>query len=108
MTRRNSKSLSAVGTTFFTAVVLMCCGAAPASAVEPAPPLPAAPAVQTIKGDILNIEGEHVVVKDMSGHEVRMHVSKDTHMDRVKVGDKVNATVRADGHAESLQVQLPQ
>jgi hypothetical protein len=73
----------------------------------PAPPLPAPPATQIITGDILNIEGEHVVVKDTSGHEVLLRVSKDTRMDRLKVGDKVNATVTADGHAESVEVQMP-
>jgi hypothetical protein len=74
----------------------------------PPPPLPAPPAQQTIKGDILNIEGEHLVIKDMSGHEIRLRVDKDTKMERVKVGDKIIAMVAADGHAESIQVQLPQ
>jgi hypothetical protein len=88
---------------------LTCIGSQTMAVAEqaPAPPLPAAPASQTIKGDILNIEGEHVVVKDISGHEIELRVSKDTRMDRLKVGDKVNATVAADGHAESVEIQTP-
>jgi hypothetical protein len=78
------------------------------SVPTPAPPLPAPPAQQTIKGDILNIEGEHLVLKDLSGHEVRLRVDKDTKMERLKVGDKVVAMVSPDGHAETIQIQLTQ
>jgi hypothetical protein len=74
----------------------------------PPPPLPAPPAIQTIKGDVLNIEGEFVVIKDLSGHEVRLHVDKETRMDHLKVGDKVAAVVTPNGHAESVTVELPQ
>jgi hypothetical protein len=82
----------------------------PAAQPVPAPPLPAPPAQQTIKGDVLNIEGEYLVVKDMSGHEIRLHVNKDTRTDnnRLKVGDKISAVVAPDGHAESISLDLPQ
>jgi hypothetical protein len=73
-----------------------------------APPQSAPRAEQTIKGSVLNIEGEFVVLKDISGHEVRLHVDKHTRMDRLKVGDTVEAQVKSDGHAESVMVQLPQ
>jgi hypothetical protein len=92
-------------------MVLLVAGVtASAGAAEtmPPPPTPAPPAIQTIKGDILNIEGEFVVIKDLSGHEVRLQVDKETRMDRLKVGDKVTAVVRSDGRAESVTVQLPQ
>jgi hypothetical protein len=94
-----------------TVMVLLVAGAtASAGAAEtmPPPPTPAPPAIQTITGDVLNIEGEFVVIKDLSGHEVRLQVDKETRMDRLKVGDKVAAVVKSDGHAESITVQLPQ
>ena len=75
----------------------------------PTPPLPAPPAEQTIKGDVLNIEGEYLVVKDISGHETRLHVTKDTRTDnnRLKVGDKIAAVVGPDGHAQSIKLDIP-
>jgi hypothetical protein len=80
----------------------------PAAQPMPTPPLPAPPTQQTIKGDVLNIEGEYLVVKDMSGHEVRLHMNKDTRTEnRLKVGDKIAAVVSPDGHADSITLELP-
>jgi hypothetical protein len=81
----------------------------PSNQAIPTPPLPAAPAQQTIKGDVLNIEGEYLIVKDMSGHEIKLHVNKDTRTDnnRLKVGDKIAAVVGPDGHAQSIALELP-
>ena len=38
----------------------------------------AAPSTQTVTGDLLKIEGEFYVVKEMSGKEIRLHVDKTT------------------------------
>lgn len=55
------------------------------------------------------IEGEFYFVKDTSGHEVRLHVSKETKVeDRIKVGDKIEARVTSEGHAMTIAVQIPQ
>jgi uncharacterized protein YdeI (BOF family) len=35
----------------------------------------------TIEGEVLRIEGEYYVVKDVSGKEVRLHVDKSTKLD---------------------------
>jgi hypothetical protein len=80
-----------------------------ATQAVPTPPLPTPPSQQTIKGDVLNIEGEYLVVKDMSGHEIRLHMNKDTRTDnnRLKVGDKIAAVVGPDGHAQSIALELP-
>lgn len=73
-----------------------------ASAADPMPaqskdPL-AAPAAQPMKGELLRIEGEFYVVKDVAGKEVRLQVSKDTVLDaRLKAGDKIDAQVLPDG-----------
>jgi len=63
----------------------------------------------TVRGDVLMTEGEFYIVKDVTGHEVRLHVNKDTKADvKVKVGDKIEARVTPEGHAISLTVQIPQ
>lgn len=54
-------------------------------------------------------EGEFYIVKDITGHEVRLHVNKETKLDgTVKVGDKIEARVTSEGHATSLMSQVPQ
>ena len=64
---------------------------------------------QIVKGDVLMTEGEFYIVKDITGHEVRLHVNKETKMDgKVKVGDKIEAKVTPEGHATSITLQIPQ
>lgn len=62
-----------------------------------------------VKGDVLMTEGEFYIVKDITGHEVRLHVNKETKLDgKVKVGDKIEARVTPEGHATSITLQIPQ
>lgn len=64
---------------------------------------------QIVKGDVLMTEGEFYIVKDITGHEVRLHVNKETKMDgKVKAGDKIEARVTPEGHATSITLQIPQ
>ncbi len=59
---------------------------------------------QTVKGDLLKIEGEFYVVKDAAGKEVRLHVNKETKLDGApKAGDKIEAQATAEGHAISIK-----
>ena len=52
--------------------------------------MPESPTLKTIKGDLLKIEGEFYVVKDMAGKEIRLHADKTTLLeDGIKEGDKV-------------------
>lgn len=68
----------------------------------------AAPGPQSIKGDLLKIEGEFYVVHDTAGHEVRLHVDKTTKLDgNFKTGDKVEAEVTEKSHALSLKHANP-
>ncbi|WP_455378108.1 hypothetical protein [Petrachloros mirabilis] len=57
-----------------------------------------------VEGDILKIEGEIYTVHDKSGHDVRLHVDKTTHLEGgiFKTGDTVEAHVTDKGHARSL------
>lgn len=65
----------------------------------------------TVKGDVLYWEGEELVVKEMSGRQVRLRVTPHTKMvgvvSRLKTGDKIEAQVNSDGGAQSIQLQIP-
>ena len=63
----------------------------------------AAPSTQTVKGDLLKIDGEFYVVKDAAGKEVRLHVDKTSQLDGTfKAGDKIEAQATDKGHASSI------
>ena len=68
----------------------------------------AAPSTQTVNGDLLKIDGEFYVVKDMAGKEIRLHVDKTTAVDgAIKVGDKVEAQATEKNHAASIRHVQP-
>lgn len=72
----------------------------PASSPKPAP---ATAAVQSFKGQIVTIEGEQYLVKDATGKEVRLHVNQETILQSgLRVGDKIDAEVSANGYAVTL------
>jgi hypothetical protein len=63
----------------------------------------AASGPQAVKGDLLKIEGDAYVVKDMAGKETRLHVDETTKLDgSFKTGDKVEAQVTDKSHALSM------
>lgn len=64
----------------------------------------AAPGSQSVKGDLLKIEGEFYTLHDTAGHDVRVHVDQTTKLDGdFKTGDKVEVQVTDKGHAFSLK-----
>ena len=72
---------------------------------------PQAAQTSFIKGDVLYWEGEELVVKEISGREVRLHVNGETKIENVvaklKTGDKIEATVTPQGHAVVISLQIP-
>ena len=67
-----------------------------------------APSTQTVKGDLLKIDGEFYVVKDAAGKEVRLHVDKTSQLDGpFKAGDKIEAQATDKGHASSIKQATP-
>lgn len=63
---------------------------------------------QSIKGDLLKIEGEFYTVHDTAGHEVKLHVDKTTKLDSgFKTGDKVEAQVTDKSHVLSMNHANP-
>lgn len=68
----------------------------------------AAVSTQTVNGDLLKIDGEFYVVKEMSGKEIRLHVDKTTTLDgSINVGEKVEAQATDKNHALSIRHVLP-
>jgi hypothetical protein len=68
----------------------------------------AAPSTQTIKGDLLKIDGEFYVVKDMAGKEIRLHVDKTSQLDGTfKAGDKIEVQATEKNHAVSIRDVQP-
>jgi hypothetical protein len=78
-------------------------------AATPGPPSAGA-GLQTITGQVLNIEGDVYAVKDISGHEVLFHVTRETRVEgglKPKVGDRIEAQVTPEGHAIVVALKLP-
>ena len=69
----------------------------------------AAPGSQTaVKGDLLKIDGEFYVVKDMAGKEIRLHVDKTSKLEGAfKAGDKIEAQASEKNHAVSMKHAQP-
>ncbi len=68
---------------------------------------PITPGLQTVQGDVLKIEGDSYVVKDMTGKEIRLHVDKTTKLEgSFKAGDKIEAQVTEKGDALSITKPL--
>jgi hypothetical protein len=68
----------------------------------------AEPSTQTVKGDLLKIDGEFFVVKDTAGKEVRLHVDKTSQLDGTfKAGDKIEAQATDKNHAGSIKHVQP-
>jgi uncharacterized protein YdeI (BOF family) len=63
---------------------------------------------KTLQGDLLKIDGEFYVVKDMTGKEIRLHVDKTTALEGViKTGDKIEAQATEKNHAASIKHVQP-
>lgn len=57
----------------------------------------------TVKGTLMNVEGEYYFIKDNDGKERKVHVDKSTKLDKVLPGDLVKAYVTDQGHVTTLQ-----
>lgn len=65
-----------------------------------------------IKADVMYWEGNELIVKEFSGHEMRLVVTPDTKIEgvvagRLKTGDKIVAQVGEDRRARSIILQIP-
>ena len=68
-------------------------------------------ATSAVSGDVLYWEGEELVVKEISGREVRLRVTAETKIEGVagqlKTCDKIAAQVNSEGLARSITLQIP-
>ena len=58
---------------------------------------------ESVKGRVVQTEGDYVWIKEEGGKDVRVHVDNRTKMDKVVPGDRVKAYVEDGGHATTLQ-----
>ena len=64
----------------------------------------AAPEGSQVKGELLRMEGEYFVIRDVNGQEIRLQVDNATKMENaVQVGDKIEAHVSGGNHAETVR-----
>lgn len=57
----------------------------------------------TVKGALMNIEGQYYFIKDNDGKEKKVHVDESTKLDQVLPSDLVKAYVTDQGHVTTLQ-----
>jgi hypothetical protein len=92
----------------FLALYLVIASVIPAAALEGS----ASTGPAAIKGDVMYWEGNELIVKEFSGHEIRLVVSPETKIEglaggRLKTGDKIVAQVGEDRRALSIILQVP-
>lgn len=92
----------------FLALCLVFASIVPAAALEGSAPT----APTAIKADVMYWEGNELIVKEFSGHEMRLVVTSDTKIEgvvagRLKTGDKIVAQVGEDRRALSIILQVP-
>lgn len=75
----------------------------PMSQKEAKPDLKERLTKDAVKGTLMQMNGEHYVIKDDDGKEVRVHVDSSTKLDKVVKGDRVKAYITEKGHATTLQ-----
>jgi hypothetical protein len=87
---------------------LLFIGSGQVVAADQAPPT----AGSEIKGDVLYWEEDELIVRELSGHQVRLRVTPETKIQgasgKLKTGDKIVAKVATpDGPALSITLQIP-
>lgn len=90
------------------ALYLIIATAIPATAADNAP----SSAPTSIKADVMFWEDQELIVKEFSGHEMRLLVTPDTKIEgvvagRLKTGDKIVAQITEDNRALSITLQVP-
>lgn len=65
------------------------------------------PPPPSFEADLLRIDGDRYVVKDIVGVERQVHVGKDTEIfGQVKAGDRIQLWVQSDGHAQTITLVM--
>ena len=65
------------------------------------------PPPPSFEADLLRIDGNSYVVKDIVGVERQVHVGKDTEIfGQAKAGDRIQLWVQPDGHAQTIIIVM--
>jgi len=89
-------------------IVALGFGAGIVAAADPMSDIEAKPTIgerltkDTVKGTLMNMQGEYYSIKDSDGRETKVHVDRSTKLDKVMVGDKVKAYITDKGHTTTL------
>jgi hypothetical protein len=83
------------------------------SKAEPQPQI-ACTKCEVLRGAVLNIDKDSLVVRDQAGKEVRLYIDANTQMGQqdpryqtFKQGDQISAYVTPEGHAQSITLLRP-
>ncbi|MBI3806728.1 MAG: hypothetical protein HY281_04315 [Nitrospirae bacterium] len=75
----------------------------PPSFSGPEQSLRTSPPPPSFEADLLRIDGDRYVIKDLAGVERQVYVGKDTEIfGEVKAGDRIQLWVQPDGHAQTI------
>jgi hypothetical protein len=78
-------------------------GAGPMADKEADPSIKERLMSDTVKGDVLRVDDNTLVVRDTDGKQVSLHIDHTTKMDKVMPGDKVKAYITEKGHVTTLE-----
>ena len=89
-------------------VMTLGCGPGIAGATHPvpdqtAPTLPERMTKDMVKGRLVMIEGDQLVIEVTAGQVIKLHVDRNTKMGEIMVGHKVKAYVNDSGYVTTLQ-----
>lgn len=89
------------------ALVLWSLWTAPSSFSEPQQHLSTPPPPPSFEADLLRIDGDRYVVKDLAGVERQVYVGKDTEIfGQAKAGDRIQLWVQPDGHVQTIIIVM--
>jgi len=70
---------------------------------QTAPTLPERMTKDMVKGRLVMIEGDQLVIEVTAGQAIKLHVDRNTKMGEIAIGDNVRAYVNDSGYVTTLQ-----
>jgi hypothetical protein len=92
---------------YATGLVLWCLWTVPVSFSGPDQNLSSPSPPPSFEADLLRIDDDRYVVKDIAGVERQIQVGKDTEIfGQAKAGDRIQLWVQPDGHAQTIIIVM--
>jgi hypothetical protein len=70
---------------------------------QTAPTSPERMTEEIVRGRLIMIEGDQLVIESTAGQAIKVHIDRNTKTDVILVGDKVKAYVNDSGYVTTLQ-----